>query len=52
MEELIVEGLDESDFILLETVLKKHKISIEDGNYDEILALYDKITQIVTYLKQ
>lgn len=52
MEELIVEGLDEPDFILLESILKKHKVSIEEGNYEEILALHNKITQIVSYLKQ
>lgn len=53
MDELIIEGLDASDFIVLEKVLKTFKVSIEDEiPYHAIEALYGKVKQIVDYLDE
>jgi hypothetical protein len=51
MEELIVEGLTEEDFILLEKILKAHNISINsDVSFDDLKELYAKVKQITDYL--
>jgi len=52
MEELIVEGLQESDFILLEQILRTYNVSIgSEISFQEITDLYIKINQIVKHLE-
>lgn len=52
MEELIVEGLEAEDFIVLERILKTYKISIGDSvSFQDVTNLYTKVQQIVNCLK-
>lgn len=52
MKELIVEGLEAEDFIVLEYILKTHKVSIEDSvSFQDVTNLYTKVQQIVKCLK-
>lgn len=52
MEEIIVEGLQESDFILLENILRTYKLSLgSEISFQEITDLYIKINQIVKHLE-
>lgn len=51
MEELIVEGLTEEDFILLEQILKTYSITLNsDISVDDLKGLYIKVKQIADYL--
>ena len=51
MEELIVEGLTEEDFILLEHILKTYSITLNsDISIEELKELYAKVKQITDYL--
>ncbi len=53
MDELIIEGLDTNDFIVLEKVLKRFKVSIDDDiPYFIVESLYKKVKQIVDYLDE
>jgi hypothetical protein len=52
MEDIIVEGLQESDFILLEQILRNYSVSIGSSvSFQEITDLYIKINQIVKQLE-
>lgn len=53
MEELIVEGLEKEDFIVLEKILKTHKVSLSDDvSFQDVINLYNKVEQIVKCLQE
>jgi hypothetical protein len=52
MDEVIVEGLEPKDFIILEEILRSYKVSLNDTiSFSEIIDLHNKIKQIIDYLK-
>lgn len=52
MKEVIVEGLEIEDFIVLERILKTYKASIEgDICFQDIINLHTKVEQIVKCLQ-
>lgn len=52
MKEVVVEGLEEADFIVLEKILKTYKVSLSDDiSFEDIRNLHTKVEQIVNYLK-
>jgi len=52
MEEIVVEGLTHDNFLVLEQVLKTYKVSVIDEiTYEDLLAVYTKVKQIVDYLE-
>lgn len=51
MNEIIVEGLDEGDFVLLKKIVESYKSSINDEvTFKDLLHIHDKLSQILTYL--
>ena len=51
MNEIIVEGLDEGDFVLLKKIVESYKSSINDDmSFDDLVSIHDKLSQILTYL--
>lgn len=53
MEELIVEGLEVEDFVVLERILKTYKVSIgDDISFQDIINLHAKVKQIVNCLQE
>lgn len=51
IREVVIEGLTEEDFYLLQKILATHKVSIEDEiSYHDIVDLHDKICDILTHL--
>jgi hypothetical protein len=53
MEELIVEGLEAGDFIVLERIIKSYKVSLDDEiSFQDIKNLHAKVKQIVDYLQE
>ena len=53
MEELIVEGLEKEDFIVLEKILKTYKVSLSDDiSFQDIINLHSKVKQIVKCLEE
>jgi hypothetical protein len=52
MKEVVVEGLEEKDFVILERILKTYKVSLSDDiSFEEIRNLHSKVEQIVSYLE-
>lgn len=52
MEELIVEGLEKEDFIVLGKILKTYKVSISDDvSFQDVINLSNKIDQIIKCLE-
>jgi hypothetical protein len=52
MNEIIVEGLQESDFLLLEEILKTYSVSINSSiSFEDITNIHNKIKQIVDHIK-
>jgi hypothetical protein len=52
MEELIVEGITPEDLSLIKKVLEAYTVSIvSEISYDDILAVYNKIKDIVDCLE-
>lgn len=53
MEEVIVEGLNPKDFIVLEQILRTYKVSLDSNIlYADIVELHNKIKQIIDYLEE
>jgi predicted transcriptional regulator len=53
MDEVIVEGLTEDDIILLKSIVESHKMTVTDLAYVvHVRGLYDKLTQILAYIKE
>jgi hypothetical protein len=53
MNEVIVEGLEPNDFVVLEKILKTYKVSLEsDVSFDDILNLHNKVRQVIDYLEE
>ncbi len=53
MNELIVEGLEPSDFVVLEKIIRNFKVSIEDDvSFDEIANIHNKVKQVLAYLQE
>ncbi len=53
MNEVIVEGLEPKDFIILEKILRTYKISIDsDISFDSLLDLHNKVQQVIDYLEE
>ena len=53
MDEVIVEGLEENDFLILEKILKTYKVSLADEvSYSEFLNVYNKVKQVIDYLEE
>lgn len=53
MEELIVEGLEKEDFIVLEKILKTYKVSLSDDVFfQDVINLHNKVEQIVKCLQE
>ena len=52
MNELIVEGIEIEDFLLIKKILETYKVSINSEiSFKEVQNLYNKIIDIVTYLE-
>lgn len=52
MKELIIEGLEPEDFIVLKHILKTYKVSIDDSvSFQDVTNLYTKVEQIVKCLQ-
>lgn len=53
MNELIVEGLETKDFVLLEKILKSYKVSIDsEVTINEIVEIHNKVKQVLDYLQE
>jgi hypothetical protein len=53
MDEVIVEGLEESDFLILEKILKTYKVSLADEvSFSEVHSIYNKVKQVIDYLEE
>ena len=53
MDEVIVEGLVEGDFLILEKILKTYKVSLADEvSFGEVLSIYNKVKQVLDYLEE
>ena len=53
MDEIIIEGLSQENFIILEKILKSYKVSIDsDISFDDVVDVYNKVKEIVVYLKE
>jgi len=51
MKEIVVEGLDEYDFILLKKIIETYPITVSgDVTYNEVEDIYTKVTHILNYL--
>ena len=51
MNEIIVEGLNEEDFILLNKIVETYKTSINDEiSFDDLLNIRNKLSQVLSYL--
>lgn len=52
MDELIVEGITSSDFLLIKKLLESYSVTLEgEVSFNDIKSLYDKITDIVNCLE-
>jgi hypothetical protein len=53
MNEVIVEGLEPNDFIILEKILKSYKVSIDsEVAFADIIDLHNKVKQVIDYLEE
>ena len=53
MEEVIVEGLEPGDIVVLERIIKNFKVSIDDNiSFEEVQQVYNKVKQILDYLQE
>jgi hypothetical protein len=53
MNEVIVEGLEQEDFVILEKILKTYKVCIDsEVSFSDISCLYGKVKQVLDYLKE
>ena len=53
MNEVIVEGLETNDFVILEKILRTYKVSLEsDISFENILNLHNKVRQVIDYLEE
>lgn len=53
MNEVIVEGLEPNDFVILEKILRTYKVSLEsDISFENILNLHNKVRQVIDYLEE
>ncbi len=53
MEEVIVEGLEPSDIVILEKIIKNFKVSIDDNiSFEEVRQIHNKVKQILDYLEE
>lgn len=53
MDEVIVEGLSQENFVVLEKILKSYKVSIDsDISFDDVVDVYNKVKEIVDYLEE
>jgi hypothetical protein len=53
MNEVIVEGLEPKDFIILEKILKSYKVSIDsEVTFADINDLHSKVKQVIDYLEE
>lgn len=51
MNEVIVEGLNEEDFVLLKKIVESYKSSINDEiSFGDLLTIYNKLSQVLSYL--
>ena len=51
MNEIIVEGLDQEDFILLKKIVESYKTSINDEvTFKDLINIHDKLSQVLAYL--
>jgi hypothetical protein len=52
MNEVIIEGLDESDFITLKCILETYPITLNSSvSVEQIKALHKKVADVVAYLE-
>jgi pantothenate kinase len=52
MQEIIVEGLDEQDFVLLKKIVETYKVSLnEEISFSEIEHIHNKLSQVLDYLQ-
>lgn len=53
MKEVIVEGLEAEDFVVLEKIIRSYKVSIDDLiSFQEVQDIYTKVKQVLDYLQE
>jgi len=53
MDEVIVEGLEPKDIVILEKIIRNFKVSIDDDiSFAELQQIHNKVKQILDYLQE